>query len=113
MRMESFSFALIVAAFGSLVVFGLLALLSGFMVAIRNADNVLPSAPPTGRPARQEPARKEKELGGAGVPRWAVAAAVAYLMLEEEEGRTQASPWTDDRSGTGDPWLANRLGELP
>jgi Na+/H+-translocating membrane pyrophosphatase len=131
MNVESFNFILAVALFGILVVFVLLILLSAFMSGMLGADRRIPAGSVGGtvtpraetRTARKQ-ARARAAAGtvsdsgptsgsGAGPasPDWVVAAAIAYLMLEEEQVRPEAASWTAGRSFREDPWLMHNIGD--
>ena len=108
MSIESFGFVLDVALFGMLIVFGLLALLSVLMSAMRGIDRVNPTDSADGKPPATRDARRAAE---SGTQNWLIPAAFAYMILEEEDARPEASPWTAGRSFRGDPWLTNDFGD--
>ncbi|MBU8914147.1 MAG: OadG family protein [Spirochaetales bacterium] len=108
MSIESFGFVLVVALFGMLIVFGLLALLSVLMSALRGVDRVMPTRSGDGKPPAKRDAQR---AAGTGTQDWVIAAAFAYMLLEEEDARPKASPWTAGRSFRGDPWPATDFGD--
>jgi len=107
MSVESFGFALAVALFGLLIVFGLLILLSGFMSGMRRVDRMVPTTLIGGAPA----SRKEQRIAASATHDWVIAAAVAYLVLEEADARPEAGSWTTGRSFREDPWLVQHIGD--
>ena len=127
MSVESFGFALVVAVFGILIVFGLLILLSGFMSGMRRVDRMVPTTLNGGVPAsgkEQRIARRRVRPKGAAragsdpdapaesaTQDWVIAAAVAYLLLEEAVARPEAGPWATGRSFREDPWLVHHIGD--
>ncbi len=127
MNIGSFDFILVVALFGMIVVFGLLILLSAIMSGMQRADRIIPTtsegATFATREERRAARKRAKSTAAVGIgpgadptakralPNWVIPAAVAYLVLEEEDARPEASPWTTGRSFRGDPWLTNDFGD--
>lgn len=102
MNVESFSYALLAAVVGMAIVFLFLVVLSVLMVVIRAIfdDKVVaaggggPEAVADGdKQAAGETSRAADQTDD-GVPRWAVAAALAYLSEEEREYAPRAAGWT-------------------
>jgi Na+-transporting methylmalonyl-CoA/oxaloacetate decarboxylase gamma subunit len=107
MNIESFGYAMLTAVVGMAIVFLFLVVLSLLMVVIRALFNDKPEQPSTA----ESPGRGTAADGGAGrsgppvashaadqtdngVPRWAIAAALAYLSEEEREYAPRATGWT-------------------
>jgi Na+-transporting methylmalonyl-CoA/oxaloacetate decarboxylase gamma subunit len=107
MNIESFGYALLTAVVGMAIVFLFLVVLSLLMVVIRAVFNDRPQASTTtgtsgggtaagggaGEGANPADSRAADETDN-GVPRWAVAAALAYLSEEEREYAPRATGWT-------------------
>lgn len=102
MNVESFGYALLAAVVGMAIVFLFLVVLSVLMVIIRAIfdDKAAAGAPPDGAAdggasgqAAGETSRAADQTDD-GVPRWAVAAALAYLSEEEREYAPRAAGWT-------------------
>jgi len=111
MNIESFEFVLAVALFGITVVFGLLTLLSMFMSGMQGVDRIIPTASNGAPPATRKERRTSRKPAKPASHNWVIAAAVAYLVLEEEDARPEAASWTGGRSFRGDPWLINNFGD--
>lgn len=103
MNVESFSYALLAAVVGMAIVFLFLVVLSVLMVVIRAIFEDRAAArggqPETaadgdagGQPAGET--SRAADQTDDGVPRWAVAAALAYLSEEEREYAPRAAGWT-------------------
>ena len=104
--------AIIVAVIGISVVFLFLAILSALMVAIRGADHLLPGAMRRGG-ASASPLTAGGEDSVApqhALYDWVIAAAVAYLELEDRDALPDAAPWTASRPPQNDPWHWKRRG---
>lgn len=103
MNVESFSYALLAAVVGMAIVFLFLVVLSVLMVVIRAIfdDNAVAGGDQhdaaTDGDAGEQAAGKTSRAADQtddGVPRWAVAAALAYLSEEEREYAPRAAGWT-------------------
>ncbi len=107
MIVDTLEYALVTAGVGMGIVFFALISLSLMMLVIRAifADRSTTTAADPGSggakagadggsrgAGRKEPGPDEKDEHG--VPRWALAGAVAYLLEEERERAPWASPWT-------------------
>ena len=93
MNIESFSYVLLTTVVGMAIVFLFLVVLSLLMVVIRAIFDDKPAPSPA---SSQNGSTTD---GGSdqtddGVPRWVVAAALAYLSEEEREYAPRASGWT-------------------
>lgn len=96
MNIESIEYALITAGVGMGIVFFALLILSGVMLVIRAIFGGSPQAngtTPTATPAATAPI-DPNHTGPEGLPRWAIAGAVAYIHAEEAFATPYASPWT-------------------
>jgi hypothetical protein len=110
MVVGSLGFIVTVALFGVIIVFALLIAMLGFMVGMQGLDrtfdkdrkrgvhppvHILPSGPGT-----------EVETSD-----WVIAAALVYLIDEEEDARPEAASWTAGRAFREDPWLVQQIGD--
>jgi Na+-transporting methylmalonyl-CoA/oxaloacetate decarboxylase gamma subunit len=111
MNIESFSYAVLTTIVGMAIVFGFLIVLSVLMVVIRVIFDRDPGRTPAGTGAAAASAGAAPGRGGAagaatgtevghpadeivgGVPRWVVAATLAYLAEEEREYAPRADGW--------------------
>ncbi|MEX2444048.1 MAG: OadG family protein [Alkalispirochaeta sp.] len=111
MNIESFSYVLLTTVVGMAIVFLFLAVLSVLMFVIRSIfdEKAAASGKVDGRNGGGGPGGPGDGASGGGagsaptnaadrtdggVPRWAVAAALAYLSEEEREYAPRASGWT-------------------
>ena len=102
MNIESFSYVLLTTVVGMAIVFLFLVVLSLLMVVIRAIFDDKPAPSPVSSPngaaagADGSPAADSRAADQMdnGVPRWVVAAALAYLSEEEREYAPRASEWT-------------------
>ncbi|WP_146049476.1 OadG family protein [Alkalispirochaeta sphaeroplastigenens] len=102
---DSFGYALVTAGVGMMIVFVFLLFLSAVMMVLRALLMDRPAG--GGGGAAQDGATGAEEgesgAGGAfvsgegGVPRWAIAGAVAYLEAEEAEYAPRAAGWLERR----------------
>ena len=111
MNIESFEFVLAVALFGITVVFAILILLSMFMSGMQGVDRIIPTASNGGTLATRKERRTSRKPAKPASQDRVIAAAVAYLILEEEDARPEAASWTAGRSFRGDQWLTNNFGD--
>lgn len=134
MNAVTFGFVVVVAIFGMILVFGLLIVFSFMMAGMRKVDESLPAEPEEGsetkekRRAARKRARTAQEARGVnelpakkpGQDRpapeeperdWVIAAAVAYLILEDEDSHPNAAPWIAQRPFREDLWLTRHIGE--
>ncbi len=99
MNIEALDYALVTAGVGMGIVFFALITLSLMMLLIRSvfADRAASpqsagdSAGNSAADVTSEPGPNSLDAGG--VPRWALAGAVAYLLAEESQMTPYASPW--------------------
>ncbi len=120
MNVESYRYTLIVVALGMGVVFAFLWFLSAFMSFTRkllkdNGDGERRVEPQTIATASGSLARAQVSSGrapdarttaaptGAGAPRWVIAAAAAFVLLEEYDALRTAEAWR--ASSAADPWI--------
>lgn len=105
MNVESFSYAALTTLIGMGVVFLFLIVLSLLMVAIRVIFDSYRPLRRTGTNDRSSggTSYRDEEIaagGGAlvtdasGIPRWVIAGALAYLIVEDEEYQPVAGSWT-------------------
>lgn len=106
MNVEAYNYVIITALLGMGIVFFFLVVLSVLMIVIR----ALFDTPPAGAAKKSRDAvpavdsaggAEVERSGGAdvvdafGVPRWAIAAALAYLTAEEKDHTPYATVWTE------------------
>ena len=104
MNVESFSYVLLTTVVGMAIVFLFLVVLSLLMVVIRAIFDDKPAPSPAssqngsatdgGSDGAGAAASAGADQTDYGVPRWVVAAALAYLSEEEREYAPRASGWT-------------------
>ncbi|SIR11198.1 Oxaloacetate decarboxylase, gamma chain [Alkalispirochaeta americana] len=92
---DSFGYALVTAGVGMGIVFFFLLFLSVVMLVLR-AVMIEKSPEPTAagsESSEPEVSGGADEVDAAGIPRWAMAAVVAYLEAEEAEYAPRAEGW--------------------
>jgi Na+-transporting methylmalonyl-CoA/oxaloacetate decarboxylase gamma subunit len=97
MSIESLEYALVTAAVGMGIVFFALLALSGVMLLIRaifGGSERKTVAASIGTPVDPEAVDPDQRSGD-GLPRWAIAGAVAYILAEDTFMTPHAAPWTN------------------
>ena len=102
MNIETFDYSVMSAVLGMAVVFGFLSFLSILMFLLTtffSGKKKEESNPLIMRGAKESRSSKYSEAG------WVIAAATAYLFLEEQKHQVSAASWEPNPRDQQDPWV--------